>query len=625
MMRQFWLFALVTFFAAVGQLSHAQQVPEQLIRYADLVLYNGSVLTVDDRFTVAEAVAVRDGRILDVGPTDRVLRLAGPKTRKVDLGRSKAVIPGIINTHTHPNRYAVAHYWNSIARDEREIVRADTIESGKFQSKDEVLVRIKAIVEGSTNPARKWIRITWNPPRGQPRELVKKDDDMFLELSKEDLDKLCPDMPLVLKRRGAARVNSKGLAEFLGRFGNLLALKDNTGLFSGTLYELLSVEILPHLSREVLASVYRKELQDWWAPFGVTTISTRLKAYEIASYALLDQKGELPVRLAYAHEIGLRNPFFERDVERSLDNIQNYGTDALWMVGISVQPPDGSPSGTGVCSSFTKIRVLPQDLNPQGWCRWELPNDITRQTVLTLTRLGYRVAGTHQYGDKGREMLLDAVLEAAKDPSVAAQRRTALDHGQMANPSMIKKAGDLKAIWGAHVDKFWDTKGRADAELVEAMYGIEVADRMLMPLKSLLDAGATVSYESGSPGLWDGEGRDPMFGMEVFVTRKNESGRVRGEREKLDRKTALRILTRGGAEYVLREKELGSIEVGKLADLVVLDSNPLDPSIADEELSEIQVLMTLLGGKVVSDAATFTPPLLDVRSAEEYSDFFDRE
>jgi predicted amidohydrolase YtcJ len=90
-----------------------------------------------------------------------------------------------------------------------------------------------------------------------------------------------------------------------------------------------------------------------------------------------------------------------------------------------------------------------------------------------------------------------------------------------------------------------------------------------------------------------------MFGLEVLVTRKTRDGRVFGPRERIDRSTALLMMTRWGSEYVLAEDKLGSIEPGKLADLVVLDKNPLDPKIADADLSEIKVVATIIGGEIV--------------------------
>jgi hypothetical protein len=95
-----------------------------------------------------------------------------------------------------------------------------------------------------------------------------------------------------------------------------------------------------------------------------------------------------------------------------------------------------------------------------------------------------------------------------------------------------------------------------------------------------------------------------MFNLEVLVTRRVKDGRVFGPREIIDRSTALLMLTRWGADYVLRNEELGSLEPGKLADLVVLDKNPLDRNVADEDLSEIKILATVIGGEVVYGALT---------------------
>ena len=85
----------------------AQQlsVPPEVLAYADIVLYNGQVLTVDDDFTIAEAVAIRDGKFLALGSDQRIRALAGPNTRQIDL-QGKSVVPGFIDTHNHYNGYA---------------------------------------------------------------------------------------------------------------------------------------------------------------------------------------------------------------------------------------------------------------------------------------------------------------------------------------------------------------------------------------------------------------------------------------------------------------------------------------------------------------------------------------
>ena len=87
--------------------------------------------------------------------------------------------------------------------------------------------------------------------------------------------------------------------------------------------------------------------------------------------------------------------------------------------------------------------------------------------------------------------------------------------------------------------------------------------------------------------------------MEIFVTRKDSEGNIWGIRNALDRRTVLRMMTRWGAEYVLKEDKIGSLEPGKYADLIILDKDPLDPNLPDEELSEIKILSTMVEGEVI--------------------------
>ncbi len=582
---------LISCFIPVSQ---AQQLPEEL--YADLVFYNGYILTVDtDRgdFTIAEAMAVRDGKILMVGANEKILASAGQKTKRVDLENTRAVIPGVINTHTHPNRYAVTNYFKEIPKVYQEAVSAQGRLTFEGKNKDQVLAEVKAIVEKSADS--KWIGINgrWD---GNTK--------LIRQISRYDLDKVAPDKPLVIALNGDwyVVVNSKALDMLLDAHPDIhTVLKDQqgnaTGHLQGIAPEVLTTEVLPQtpIPAGVLATVYKKELKEHWAPFGVTTIATRLNGNELRGYSLLDSRGEMPIRIAYANEVARRNPLFERDIRR-LGILPGHGTAKLWLAGITTTTPDSAPYGGGsICSDYPKRVILADDFfsGEDAGCWWDVPGDKSRQELLLLNRLGYRTIGIHTYGDKGLEIMIDA-LEKANQEDPVMDKRFAFDHSMMFNASLIEKAVRLNTMWSMASHKLYGNARNAD--LVGRVYGKEVLDNYYVPVKRLLDAGARVTYES-SPGPT----QNPMFALQVYVTRKVGSGQVVGARQAVDRKTVLRMMTRWGAEYVFREEELGSIEPGKWADLVVLERNPLDPNVPDERLGEIKILMTLVGGDVVYD------------------------
>ncbi len=591
------LFSIFLFWSMLGflwQIAGAQQLPPEIVKYADMILYNGQVLTMDrdtPDFSVAEAVGVREGRIFFVGKKDYALSLAGPDTVRIDL-QGKALIPGVVDTHSHPHRYAVDHYEKEIlpaymrALDESN-VRLVTL---RWDSETQALADLAKVVERAA-PGQ----LILSPTRANPVVME--------QLSRSDLDRVAPENPVFIKIGNAVWgvVNTKMLDILVEKYGDDLPgiLRDEqgtpTGLIFGTAPTVIDQEVLPALSPEVLEPVFKKELEEWVA-IGITTLSSRLKGNELTAFASLDRKGELPLRFPYTHELARWNPVFESYVKR-LGNLQGHGTDRMWMIGLSVAIPDGNPAGPGgsaggsVCSTLPKLVTnLPDDYFPEGICHWDQPGDPTRETVLTANRMGYRIAGIHSFGDKGLEIMLDTYAEASQENSVLG-RRFALDHGMMVSPAVIQKSARLGVIWSIQGPMFYGPRTAITAR----QYGEEIGHRWVQPVKSLIESGVKVTY--GADTHSDPE-RHPMFALELYVTRKTHDGRVWGPRERIDRRTGLLMLTRWGAEYVLRENELGSIEEGKLADLVILDRNPLDSAIPDEDLSEIKVLMTIIGGEV---------------------------
>ena len=588
--------------------AYAQQLPEEVIRYADRVFYNGQVLTMDGdgtNFSVAQAVAIRDGRIMAVGNDARTLRMAGPETVKIDL-EGRTLMPGVIDTHSHPEGAAKRHFQNDFRSElERlDLYKTAHISMLEWNDTAKALSKLKQVVQ--TAKPGQWV-VTSVGHEIEPGSVQNA------KALRQEFDKMAPNNPLVmLESTTHAVVNSRALEMLLDTYGDMPGVyKDASGQPTGYLYggaRGALDEIVPEPSPEVFASAYRKELEEW-AAMGVTTISTRLKSHPITTYAFLDRQGLLPIRMAYTHQIGWWNPMPGRDL-RNMGGLQGHGTDMIWMTGIATAPPDDAPdSEGGVCSEAPKLRqlvtdvvaremtignkttVVTKDLYPDtGLCRWLQPGgEVSRETVLAANRLGYRIAGVHTFGDKAIGTMFDAFEEADQGKAIAG-RRFAIDHGMMVSPEIIQRAAKLGIIWSLQPQMFEGPR----SDLTMMTYGEKIANEWLMPVKSIIDAGMRVTYGADTHG----DRARPMFGLEILVTRRNHRGIIYGPKEAVDRQTALLMMTRWAAEYIEREQELGSIEAGKIADLVILDKNPLDAAIPDDQLSDIKVLMTLVGGKV---------------------------
>jgi predicted amidohydrolase YtcJ len=595
-------------FAATPPQALAQEVSPLVLHYADTVFYNGPVLTMDKDtvdFSVARGVAVRDGKILAVGSAEDILKLAGPNTKKIDL-EGKAVMPGVIDTHSHPNRYALAHYAQDYMAGYLKFLEDNKIKTGRVRwekGKDAALADLKPVI-ARAGPDD----LIYATSRGNPVVMT--------EVRIADLDAIAPNnrLYIAIGNEMWGLVNTPMLKSLTDAYGpnipGILKDKDGkpTGLLFGTAGTVIGAEMLPQTPPELLAPIFGKELEEW-AAIGVTTLSSRFRGTEISAYAMLDREGKLPIRIAYTSELARWNPNFERYMKR-IGNTMGHGTDRMWLIGLSVGIPDGSPPGGGgaaggdVCASPEKRERFPDDsfYEEGGFCYWEQPGDPTKETVMTAYRYGYRIAGVHTFGDKGNLIALDTYkkAEAQKGASGLPEMRPSLDHGMMISPDVIKETVAEDAWWSLQVPMFFGPR----TSIVSRVFGEAIAHQWSMPIKSLIDSGAKVTYGADAH---EDPNRQPMHSLQVMLTRETNDGRVWGAKEAISRRQGLLMLTRWGAGYVMKEKELGSLEPGKLADLLVLDKDPLSDAVPDTEIKNIKVLQTYIGGDLAYDAATAKP------------------
>lgn len=572
MKRAISIFLLSGLFAATAQ---AQKLPPEVLHYADTVLYNGKVITADEKFSTAQAVAVRDGKILKVGRSETIRALAGPKTRKIDL-KGKTVIPGIIDTHTHLHEYGMEHFGPEMNPKLAEVLLVG-------RSTDDLLEQMKQ--HAAKSKPGEWLRF-----RMKPRTVA---DEFCNTLSRRDMDKVLPNNPALAHATDTrALANTLAVDALLKKYdAKTISMPTDskgevTGKLGGGISLILYEEIMPKPRPEELAPIYLKELEEW-AAGGVTTWSSSLGSEAIAAFHYMDRRGMMPIRLAYTNEALFRDNVYAESVVSRFGDLTGHGTDYFWLIGISSGSTDGSyPSVCSTLSASAEVKARED-------CRL-MPDNTRGKAAYAAVKGGLRIAGTHSAGDHATDILLDIIEKASAEAGMSVEqiraKRHVIDHCTLnPKPEQIQRAAKLGIMWSC-APKYLAN----NAHRVQRDYGEAPAHNLVVPVKAILDAGGRAVFEQDHH-----EGAQPFRNIAVLVTRKDDKGRIWGPKNAVDRKTALLMATRWAAEYVLREQTLGSIEPGKWADLVVLDKDYL--TVADDDIASIRGVLTMVGGKVVYD------------------------
>jgi predicted amidohydrolase YtcJ len=534
----------------------------------DLVLTRGRIYTMDAARSWAEAVAVRAGRIEAVGTSSEIEASRGPETHVVDL-HGRMLLPGFQDAHLHPPSGGLTQ------------VQCDLHGT---TTREQSLERIARYSEA--HPEREWILGGgWGMdafPGGTP--------------SKSDLDAIVPDRPVFLRNRDAhgAWVNSKAL-ERAGisretddpKDGRIE--RDETGEPSGTLQE-GAIDLVERLVPEISLEEWQQAIklaQAHLHSLGITAVQDAAVVPEtLDAYRALADRGELTARVE-GNLLWTRDKGDEQVAD--LVDLRSRGTAGRLRIRGAKIFQDG------VMENFTAA-VLEPYLDGNGGSTGSRglgmhePDELAHMVTL-LDSEGFQVH-IHTIGDRAVRESLDA-FEAARRANGSRDSRHHLAHIQLVHPDDVPRFRELGVV--ANAQPLWATLSGYVQDLTLPFISEETA-RTMYPFGSLHRAGATLAMGSD----WTVSTANPLPQIQVAVNRADpEEGDSEPflPDERLDLPTALAAFTIGSAFVNRLERETGSIEAGKLADLALLDRDLFAGD--TKQLGQARVVLTLVEGEPV--------------------------
>lgn len=531
-------------------------------QWADLVFVNGQVITVDPQDSIAGALAVTGNKITRVGTEEEVRALTGPRTRVVDL-KGRSLLPGLIDSHLH----MAIHGTNELGIN---------CKYPNVKSIEDIKNKIREVAK-NTLPGQ-WIR-GWGYDHSKLAE--KRHPTRW------DLDEAAPHNPVILVRTCAhiSAHNSKSL--------ELAGVTDDTpdpkggvmdregGRPNGVMKE------TAHMSMMTTASYSERDLLEAYSvagrqfsQLGLTSVhdaggygTVQMQALQTAV-----RQGLVKTRV-YAMIFSLSgdnsvfvNNFINSGVYTGLGNER-------LRVGCLKLMVDGSSSGP------TAATRKPYSSNPSDSGILAVPPGEVEDIFLRAHRAGFQVTA-HAVGDRAVEIVINAIERALKDRP-RQDHRHRIEHCAILDPGLISRIGRLGIVPVPQPVFHYEF---GDGYMVN--YGPERV-RYMFPCRSFINGGIIAAGSSDCPVTTP----DPVFGMHTAVNRVTQGGQPVSQEERVSIMEAIRMYTINGAYASFEEGIKGSLEPGKLADLVVL-SEPVSDC-PPEKIKDLKVEMTVIDGEVV--------------------------
>jgi len=510
---------------------------------------------------VATALVERDGRILFVGARAEAQRFVGDDEIQIIELDGQTLLPGFIDTHVH---YGV----------QAQVLSFEVVEPWRFESAEAFIEHLATVAERT--PKGDWIVVY-----GFDRVLIPP----YRNLTRTDLDRATRDHPVVVLYLGLhwASANSRGLAAAgIDREtpthiqGGGIFFKDETGEPTGLMTESAVFGVIDHIESagdplDPLNQKARREIARRMSANGITTIADRATGIaggpaELALLETLAHDPSFPLRIVATpiyQILGLLDGPSPWDGTYQATQIKLL-IDAS-LVGGTSATLESQPDGTSGNLNYTRAEY--------------------RRALLEAAAKGFSTA-THTMGDRGHRVMLDVFEEVGDE--VLPVGRHSIEHSALVADEDVSRIAAL-GLSVSHLTPLLHVHGEAMAQLV---YG-EARTRRLFDGARIAAAGINLALHSDAPIF---EAR-PLQYVWAAVNRTTTKGRVLGPEARLTPYQALRGITINAARHLSVEHELGSLEIGKRADFVVLEENPLavDPA----KIDQIEVRATIKGGRRV--------------------------
>ena len=575
---------------------------EKLHAYPDVLVFNGKIATMDEKLSTFDAMAVRDHRILTLGSNSEIRPLAGPNTQMIDA-KGRTVLPGLIDSHTHPHLWLVLHYGsNGVAAQydpqfEITYVKGDTAVEIADGVEKAIGERAKELGPG------KWIWIRIYPNKDTLPEAIAAGREVFQQrlISRTYLDTLAPQNPVIVMNAGLGIPsvhNSRAkeiMEQVLGR--------EVEGLRA--LYY-LPMDIILRGKTEAIAALIKREAEECLWPYGITTVANHIEPLQVLkALNMMDRRGEMPVRWAWVHRTAFTSGQADpAEFYKLIGDFRGMGSDYLWHMGVGSEgnPWDFCFTGT---PRDAKLREERERMDP---CANLKPGNPNYDAHLEALKAGQRITYIHAFDDGDMDGII-GWMEQAERAGVPLEQiranRSGFDHVETLRPDQIPKL----VKYGLWVN----LQGFQVIDKIPALardYG-ERYLKWVQPTKDLVDAGvpvlvttdAHITKTAPEARALDWPWDNSIWPYIAFFVTREEKGQTWMPEQRIDRITALRGITTLGAEYVLREKDLGSLEVGKLADFIVIDKDYF--TIPESQIKNIKTLATAIGGRLVYRSPEF--------------------